>query len=69
MIITTVDQLGWKAFRNMILEQCDNFKKRKEEWYRNGIIAAASNRYFMEADNELKNDNDIPGFLQYGSDW
>ena len=53
----------------MILEQCDNFKKRKEEWYRNGKRAAASNRYFMEADNELKNDNDIPGFLQYGSDW
>lgn len=26
------------------------------------------NRYFMEADNELKNGNDIPGFLQYGSD-
>lgn len=26
------------------------------------------NRYFMEAGNELKNDNDISGFLQYGSD-
>lgn len=31
------------------------------------IRKSLTTRNFMEAGNELKNDNDIPEFLQYGS--